>query len=320
MRDKVLEALQGGDYVSGQAIAERLGVSRAAVNKAIDQLRADGYDIEAAPNRGYRLLSRPDLLTYEEVVPYLATRVLGRRWQHVRETDSTNALARELAEAGAADGLVVVAETQRAGRGRLGRHWSSPPGGIWCSVLLRPNLSPSSAALLTLAAAVAAAEATEAVAGLRCGIKWPNDLLVNGRKVAGILTEMSAELDQLNYVVLGVGVNANFPTAQLPDGLLVRATTLMEERGQRVARAAWLGAFLNRCERWRLSLEAEARQQLISAWRDRSVTLGRAVIVTTPTGRLSGHAVDVDPDGALLVETADGARVRVAAGDVTLRE
>lgn len=320
MRERLLKALQTGNYVSGQALAECLGVSRAAINKAINQLRADGYAIDAVPNRGYRLLSRPDLLTAAEVAPYLSTDALGRHWHHVREADSTNALARELAEAGAPDGLVVVAETQRAGRGRLGRAWSSPAGGIWFSLLLRPRLLPSAAAMLTLGAAVAAAEATEAVAGITCGIKWPNDLLVNGRKVAGILTEMSAELDQLNYIVLGVGLNANFAAALLPDGLLVRATTLMEEKGEKISRAAWLGAFLNRCEHWRRLLETGARQRLISAWRSRSVTLGQSVTVTTPAARFSGRAVDIDSDGALVVETEDGARVRVAAGDVTLRE
>ena len=199
MRETVLAVLKESAerYVSGEELSNRLQVSRTAIWKHIGALRDEGYEIESSPRLGYRFVAVPDLLLPLEIGAHLKTQVLGKKIYHWREVDSTNRVARELAAEGEAEGAVMLAESQTVGRGRLGRAWSSPVGGVWLSLLLRPNLVPYKAQLITLMAAVAAVEATQAVAGIQPGIKWPNDLLINGKKVAGILTEVSAEMERV---------------------------------------------------------------------------------------------------------------------------
>jgi BirA family biotin operon repressor/biotin-[acetyl-CoA-carboxylase] ligase len=306
-------------FVSGEAISGKLGLSRAAVWKHVGALRGQGYRIEAVPARGYRLVAIPDRLGPLEVGPLLNTHDLGQVLHHSEELPSTNDRARELADEGAEHGEVVIAECQTSGRGRRGRAWSSPAGrNLYLSVILRPALPPQRAPELTLVASVAACEACRK-AGVDAGIKWPNDLLVGGRKVAGILTELSAETDLVHWVVLGIGVNLNAGPEDFPAELRDVATSLAIARGQPVPRALFAAALLSELEQW-LDLHAdEGFEPIRAAWRERSVTLGREVRVEGDGGPIAGVAEDIDASGALLVRVG-GDVVRVVSGDVRLVE
>jgi BirA family biotin operon repressor/biotin-[acetyl-CoA-carboxylase] ligase len=307
----------GDEFVSGEAISDKLGLSRAAVWKHVEQLRSRGYRIDAVPARGYRLREIPDRLTPLELRPLLGTRDLGQVLHCFDEVSSTNDVARELAEAEAAHGEVVVAERQTAGRGRRGRPWASPPGrNLYLSAVLRPDLPPQRAPEITLVASVALCDVARQ-AGVAAGIKWPNDLMASGRKLAGILTEMASEPDRLSWVVLGVGVNLNARPEDFPPELRAEATSVAIERGQPAPRALFAAALLKALEEW-LDRHADAGFEPVrEAWRERSVTLGRPVRVSTEGRDLEGVAEDIDESGALLVRA--GRRLeRVVGGDVKL--
>ncbi|MCW3489162.1 biotin--[acetyl-CoA-carboxylase] ligase [Dethiobacter alkaliphilus] len=320
MKETLLAILKehSGAYVSGEELSNRMQVSRTAVWKHIGGLREEGYEIESAPRLGYRLVAVPDLLLPLEIHDGLKTEVMGKKVYHYREVDSTNRVARELARAGEAEGAVVLAEAQSAGRGRLGRAWNSPCGGIWLSLILRPKLPPYKAQLLTLMAAVAATEATAAVSAVTPGIKWPNDLMINGKKLAGILTEVSAEMEQLNYIVLGLGINANIPADWFAGELEQIATSIMAQSGEAVSRVAWVQAFLRNMEQEYMQAEQIGFEDVLKRWRRYSVTLGKGVDVQLADHRESGTAVDIDEQGALLVRTESGVKT-FWAGDVSLR-
>ncbi len=308
----------GDEVVSGEAISDKLGLTRAAVWKHVEGLRAQGYRIDAVASRGYRLVEIPDRLRALEIRPLLATHDLGQVLHCHEELGSTSDRAKQLAEGGAGHGEVVVAERQTAGRGRRGRSWSSAAGqGVSFSVILRPEaLPPARAPELTLVAAVAICDALRQ-AGVEAGIKWPNDLLAGGRKIAGILTEMAAEADRVQWVVIGVGVNVNSRREDFPEPLREEATSVLLERGQPAPRALLLAACLTLLEDW-VDLHAEQGFEPIrAAWRERSVTLGQRVAVRTDGGELVGVAEEIDATGALLVRTAAGLE-RVLAGDVAL--
>jgi BirA family biotin operon repressor/biotin-[acetyl-CoA-carboxylase] ligase len=306
----------GDEFLSGEAISDKLGLSRAAVWKHVNALRAQGYLIEAVPARGYRLVEIPDRLRALELKPLLATRELGHEVHWFEEVASTNDVAKELAEEGAAHGEVVVAEAQTAGRGRRGRSWSSPPGrNLYLSVVLRPDLPPARAPEMTLLASVAVCEAVRGAGVAAAAIKWPNDILVGGRKVAGILTEMAADPDQVQWVVLGLGVNVNAEAGDFPEELRPIATSLRQERGEPVGRALFAAAVLSRLEGWLDRHAAEGFGPVRDAWRGMSDTLGRDVRVRSGGEELVGRAEDVDEQGALLVQTGRGLE-RVLSGDV----
>lgn len=307
----------GDAYVSGEAISDKLGLTRAAVWKHVEALRAAGYRIDAVPAKGYRLAAIPDRLTALELRPLLNTHDVGRVLHAYEEIGSTNDRARELAEDGAEHGEVVVADTQTAGRGRRGRPWVSPPHkNVYFSVVLRPELPPARAPELTLVASLAVCDALRQ-AGVNAGIKWPNDLLVDGRKIAGILLELAAEPDRVHWVVLGVGVNVNTAAEDFPEELRGEATSILLARGQPAPRALFAVACLTALEDW-LDVHAEQGFDPIrEAWRERSVTLGREVSVKADGRELVGTAADIDEQGALLVRTAGGME-RVLAGDVQL--
>lgn len=300
VRDAVLEALHRGP-VSGPALARELGVSRTAVWKTVELLRREGYSIEGEPRKGY-VLERHDLLSPYEIRRGLGTAVLGREVLCLGEVGSTNDVAKARAAEGSAEGLVVVAAVQREGRGRLGRTWRSPVGGVWLSVLLRPRLAPERAPILALAAGVAVARSLKGLYGLDARLKWPNDVLVGGKKVSGILTEMGAELGRLDYVVVGVGVNADFGLEALPADLRERATTLREEVGGSISRLALVRRILEELEG---TYEAALDQGLLEEYKTLSATLGKMVRVVTGDATLEGRAVDVDRDGALIIERGD---------------
>jgi BirA family biotin operon repressor/biotin-[acetyl-CoA-carboxylase] ligase len=308
----------GDDVVSGEAISDKLGLTRAAVWKHVEALRGQGYRIDAVASRGYRLVTVPDRLRALELKPLLNTHDVGQVLHCHEELASTNDEAKALAEDGAEHGEVVVAERQTAGRGRRGRTWISPARrNVAFSVVLRPHdLPPARAPELTLVAAVAVCDALHH-SGVEAGIKWPNDLLVRGRKIAGILTELSAEADRVHWVVVGVGVNVNARPEDFPPELRGEVTSLLMERGQPAPRALFLAACLTGLEGWYDRHEEEGMAPILRAWKERSVTLGREVSVRTDAGEVVGVAEDLDLDGALLVRTARGLE-RVHSGDVAL--
>jgi BirA family biotin operon repressor/biotin-[acetyl-CoA-carboxylase] ligase len=307
----------GDAFVSGEAISDKLGLSRAAVWKHVEALRGQGYRIDALPARGYRLVEVPDRLGPLELRPLLNTHDVGRELHWYAELTSTSDRAKELADEGAEHGEVVIAEVQTAGRGRRGRVWTSPPGrNLAFSVVLRPDLPPARAPELTLVASIAVCDSLRQ-AGVDAGIKWPNDVLAGGKKLAGILTELAAEPDRVHWVVIGVGVNVNARTEDFPEELRGEATSILLERGGPAPRALFAAACLTALEEWLDRHAEEGFGAIRAAWRERSVTLGREVCVRADGREVVGTAVDLDEDGALLVRDAVGVQ-RILAGDVTL--
>jgi BirA family biotin operon repressor/biotin-[acetyl-CoA-carboxylase] ligase len=305
--------------LSGQELARRLGCSRAAVWKHVTALRRGGYRIEPRHAQGYVLVAGPDRLGPAELHPRLTGRWREIVWR--AEVDSTQRLARERARAGAPEGTVVVAESQTAGRGRLGRQWHSPAGAnLYCTVVLRPDRPPSVVPQLALVAGVAVADAVRETIGGTPAIKWPNDVLLGGCKVAGILTEMEGEADRVAFVLVGIGVNVNLAADEFPAELAGRATSLRAVAGAPVDRAAFAARLLTALEARYGRFLAGGFAAIRPAFEATAFLTGRAVRVSGPEAATHGRVAGVDDDGALLLEGPDGARVRVLSGEVTLRE
>jgi BirA family biotin operon repressor/biotin-[acetyl-CoA-carboxylase] ligase len=314
--ERLLALLRADEFVSGEAIAGALGISRAAVAKRVGELRKRGFHIAAAPRRGYRLDALPDALSSDVVAARLTTAWLGRAWRHLVRVESTNDEAAAWARAGAPAGAVVVADEQTRGRGRLGRRWHSPPGAsLYLSAVLRPPLAPHRVPPLTLAAGVAVAEAL-----VQCDVapalKWPNDVLVDGKKIAGILTEMSSDLDRVHHVVVGIGVNLN--VRAFPEELAAIATSVAIVRGTTVARAEFAAALCARLEHWHDRFVADGAAPVVAAWRQHARFFGKRVQVTAGRDRMEGVAEDLDEDGALRLQLDDGRVVRVVAGEIAI--
>ena len=307
-----------GDWVSGEFLSEELSVSRAAVWKHIRKLREEGYLIHSSPGKGYLLEKASDMLLPEEIREGLTTLILGRKdIHHLRETVSTNTTAKELAANGAAEGTLIVSEMQTGGKGRLGRKWFSPFGeGIYLSFILRPAVSPAEAPKMTLMAAVAMAEALHSGTGLHVSIKWPNDLLLGGKKLAGILTEISTEMDAVDYVVIGLGLNVN--TASFPSEIREKATSLLIETGKTHARSELIRGFLKWFEGYYELFQRGDFEPILDRWRQFSHIAGRRITVETIGDKTSGTALDIDRDGFLMVEDDDGHIHRIYSGDITL--
>jgi BirA family biotin operon repressor/biotin-[acetyl-CoA-carboxylase] ligase len=319
MDEEILQLLRdhSSEFLSGEEISLRLKVSRTAVWKRIRKLRALGYEIVASTRLGYRLIESPDLLTPSEIRPILKTKWLGKTIHHFSTLDSTNAQAYQLALDGAEEGEVVISESQEKGKGRLGRQWFSPPFlNLYLSVILRPKIPPHRASLITLMAAVATADAIRQFSGLLPVIKWPNDILLRGRKIAGLLNEIHSEIDRIHFVILGIGVNLNTDERMFPKEVRAGATSLMIEMGQTILRKVFLQVLLQELERWYSIFIHEGSAVILKAWRSRAHIKGRGVNVTSFGETLAGVAIDVDSDGALILETDDGRRRRVVAGDV----
>jgi BirA family biotin operon repressor/biotin-[acetyl-CoA-carboxylase] ligase len=304
-----------GQFVSGTDLAQLLGVSRAAVGKRILSLRRKGWEIEAVPNRGYRLISEGDTLDPQVVTPLLNTGWLGRLYLPHDELVSTSDTAAKMAEEGAPHGTVVLADSQTGGRGRLGRSWYSPAGvNLYLSVILRPDLAAADAPLLSLAAAVGVADGIRGYVGEPPTVKWPNDLLYNRRKLAGILLETPGAS---RHVILGVGINVNVTV--FPDELS-GSTSLHLERGSAARRAAVLASVLNSLEDWIDRLVADGSQSIIEAWLGLADWIGQPIVVRQPEGDLSGVALGLAPSGALRLRTDDGEEREIVAGTVELTE
>ena len=288
-------------------MARRLGISRAAVWKQIQALRLRGYKIASSTRRGYFLMEMPDLLDAGRIKKNLVTNWLGRDILILPEASSTNAVA--LSSIGQRkSGSIILAETQKEGRGRLSRGWASPPGGIWMSLVLRPNIPLSRVYRINMAASVSICRAVCQL-GLEAGIKWPNDILIREQKLCGILTELGAQVDRLDYAVVGVGLNANNDTAAFPSQW--RSTSLAARLGRSIDRCALIAAILNEMEQ---ALDDMESHELYEEWRSRSLTLGKRVRISSAEGDLMGQVLDLDQDGALILEQG-GDRRRILAGD-----
>lgn len=317
----VIEILrESDDFVSGQAISDVLGISRNAVHKHVKSLRKRGYRIVGVSRRGYRLEDEPARLSMGHVTQRTEHSMFGHSFRYHDEIESTNLEARALAVKGAPEGTVVVAEAQSAGRGRLGRRWTSPAGkGLLFSVILRPPLPMSEAPLLTIVAAAAAAEAIEKHVPAQVAIKWPNDLFIGDRKVGGILMEVSGEQDDVDWVVVGIGLNVNTEYSELPVALRRTATSLKMASGDVIDRSEVLAALL-------LSLEAQYKAALrggfetaLTAFRERDYLLSRTISVETRQGPVTGAAAGIDDRGALLVELPHRRIRSFHSGDVSIR-
>jgi BirA family biotin operon repressor/biotin-[acetyl-CoA-carboxylase] ligase len=324
MRDEdILKLLRKNpsSFLSGEEISQRLKVSRTTVWKRVKRLRTLGYEIEASTRSGYRLIRSPDLLTPSEVKPMLKTKWMGETIHYFRAIDSTNSEAYQLALKGAREGEIVIAESQEKGRGRLGRHWFSPPFlNLYLSVILRPKIPPQQASLITLMAAVATADAIEKFSGLLPLIKWPNDILLRDRKVAGLLNEIHSEMDRVHFMILGIGVNLNMDRKMFSKEIWNVATSLKKETGQPISRKAFLETLLQELEMWYAIFLKKGPDAVLKAWRDRAQIKGRRVTVTSFGETLAGIAIDVDSDGALILETEDGRQRRIVAGDVEYKK
>ena len=318
---KILSALReaGEGSISGAELAAKLGVSRAAVWARIDEMRGLGYDIEASPHSGYRLLSVPDLLHADDLVSRIGkTERIGREIRVFQSTTSSSDVVEKLARDGAAEGAMVFAESQSRGRGRLGRRWSSASGkGLWFSVLLRPPIVPQAATQITVLAAVVLSLAVEKETGLEPRVKWPNDLLLDGKKIAGILTELSADPDQVKYMVLGIGLNVNQTAADFPLEIRGIATSLKLQLGHNLNRAGLAARIVQELDRGYADLLAGKFESLANAWERRCSTLGQEVQIVSGSRLIQGRAESLDDDGALVVRTQHGLLERVVAGEVT---
>jgi BirA family biotin operon repressor/biotin-[acetyl-CoA-carboxylase] ligase len=304
-------------FVSGERISDELGVSRTAVWKHIRNLRQVGYQIEAIPSRGYQLQQSPDVLMPEAIQSGLECQLVGSRIISLDEADSTNLQACRLGDEGADDGLVVIADRQSSGKGRMGRQWESPGGvNLYASILLRPPVLPFEAPKLTFLSAVAVCRAIKNCTGLQPTVKWPNDILLNGDKVAGLLNEMSSETDQVHYVVLGIGVNLNMNAEQFPDDLRYPATSLAIATGKAVSRLAFTRSLLQELDAlYQIYLE-QGSVPIFAAWTELCDLTGKEVQVDCNHLLIEGTMVGLGDDGALLVRTSAGKIESIYAGDV----
>ncbi len=317
-KEKTLRALQeNGGYLSGEALSEQLEISRAAVWKAITALREQGYQIDSVTGKGYRLLSCPDILTEESIRGGLTGSLVTRIYT-METVDSTNNEAKRRAQEGAPHGSIFVAEEQTGGKGRLGRVWKSPPKtGLWFTLLLRPKASPEQVTNLTLFAGLAVSRAIRSLTGLPAQIKWPNDVVIDGKKVCGILTEMAAEMESVEYVIPGIGVNVN--TESFPEDIAWKATSLYLSTGKKWSRATVLQAILREMEELLSRQEEKGTGAVLTEYRENCVTIGKPVSTQRGNIRLSGIAEDITETGELVVRQSNGNQLIINSGEVSVQ-
>lgn len=322
MKEKILELLrERHSYVSGQELCEHFGVSRTAVWKHIQALKKEGYIIDSVSNRGYRLLEEPDLVTPDRVSPLLDTEWAARNIVFYEKTDSTNIRAKALGDEGAAHGTLVIAEQQSSGRGRRGKSWVSPPGeSIYMSLLLKPDIIIGNASMLTLVAAMAIAKAVERLPGeaVACGIKWPNDIIVGGKKICGILTEMSTEADYINSIVIGMGINVN-ASFFAPEVAQV-ATSLKLETGSTYVRAKLIADIMICFEQYyQVFIRTQDMSGLVEEYNSMLLNCGRQVRVIENDREWIGTAQGITHTGALSVIDEQGKCREIISGEVSVR-
>jgi len=320
--EKILNVLRThrDSYIPGEELCKSADISRSAIWKRIESLRQEGYEIEALPHLGYRLTGIPDSLLPMEIKWKLHTKVLGREIISYKQLDSTNDSAYELAEKGMREGTVIIAEEQAKGKGRHGRAWASPAkGGIYMSCILRPGMPPNEIPRITLIAAVSVAKAVRDVTGLPATIKWPNDILVHGKKVCGILTEMKAEQDMVDFIILGMGINVNTSLRHLPKGgSSLREELRNEGSDPHISRIELVKRVLEELERDYFLLQSAGSRPIIEEWKHLSDMLGGRVRVSLQSRSFEGLAHDIDPDGALVIRLDSGILQKVSSGDVIM--
>ncbi|MDP2682826.1 MAG: biotin--[acetyl-CoA-carboxylase] ligase [Deltaproteobacteria bacterium] len=311
-------------YLSGQALSKTFGLSRTAIWKHINAIKEMGYDIEASPAKGYRLNIENLPFNKIEISSNLKTSFIGRALSFYKETGSTNDTAKEFAAKGVEEGAVIAADCQKKGKGRLGRRWESPAGvNIYTSIILRPNILPVFAPQLTLVSAVAAAETVSKFLNTGSGykpeptVKWPNDILINSKKVAGILTEMNSEMDRINFVVIGIGVNVNMTKKMFPEELRQIATSLKEETGRDISRIDFIQTLYMNMERWYKEYLKNGFEPVRKAWTDYFNMRDKMVKVQQMDRVIEGIAIGIDGNGALLLRGKDGKVARILSGDVS---
>lgn len=334
---------QSRGYVSGQSLCEALGVSRTAVWKYVNQLKEEGYEFDAVSNKGYRIVKYPDIITREEIESMLPDGLAVTNVVYYHETDSTNTRAKQEAEEGEKSGTLFITECQTGGRGRRGRSWESPAGsGIWMSLLLRPEIKPFDASMLTIVAAMGMKDAIEEIigdgvtagagdgnvagdgagdgagkGGIHCKIKWPNDIVLGDRKICGMLTEMSAETDWINYVVIGIGVNVN--TTEFDDSIKDTASSILLQTGRSVKRSDIVVAFAKHFSKYYDEFLKKCNLSgLADDYNKALINVGRDVKIVERDGSFVAKAVGIDETGSLIVEK-DGNTQRIVAGEVSVR-
>lgn len=320
MKEEILRLLRSADgYISGQELCNRFGVSRTAVWKAINQLKEAGYEIEAQQNKGYRLMAAPDLMTEAEIKSLMHTEWVAKEVLYFDTIDSTNTKAQELAEKGYPSGTLVVADKQESGKGRRGRSWVSPSGtGIFMTLMIKPDINPNNASMLTLVAALAVAKAITSVTGEKALIKWPNDIVINGKKVCGILTEMNAQFDYINHIVVGIGINVH--NESFPEEISQMASSLMiEAGGKRFHRAQIIAETMSYFEQYYdIFLKTQDLSALVREYDELLVNRNKSVRVLDPKEPFDGKAMGITPKGELIVDTWESRKL-VSSGEVSVR-
>ena len=320
MKEEILRLLRSADgYISGQELCNRFGVSRTAVWKAINQLKEAGYEIEAQQNKGYRLMAAPDLMTEAEIKSLMHTEWVAKEVLYFDTIDSTNTKAQELAEKGYPSGTLVVADKQESGKGRRGRSWVSPSGtGIFMTLMIKPDINPNNASMLTLVAALAVAKAITSVTGEEALIKWPNDIVVNSKKVCGILTEMNAQFAYINHIVVGIGINVH--NESFPEEISQMASSLMiEAGGKRFHRAQIIAETMSYFEQYYDTfLKTQDLSALVREYDELLVNMNKAVRVLDPKEPFDGKAMGITPKGELIVDTWESRKL-VSSGEVSVR-
>lgn len=322
MKEEIISLLKKNknEFISGEDISSVLGISRAAVWKYMKVIKEDGYNIESVSRKGYKLISSPDLLTFEEINPYLSTNYIGKQIIYFNSIDSTNNEAKKLANSGCLEGTVIISEEQTMGRGRLGRNWVSPKfKGIWMSIVLRPNIDPMNVAKITQVGAAAVLRAIKEQ-GINAHIKWPNDIVLNNKKVCGILTEMSGEINNINYVVMGIGVNVNIDKEDFPKDIQEIATSLKIEEGKGIKRKTLVASILNNLEElYDEFTKNEDIKTSIDICRENSILIGKTIKIINRSNVIMAEAINLSDDGKLIVKYEDGSIHEVISGEVSIR-
>ncbi len=302
-----------GNPVSGQEIGEKLGITRAMVWKYIKALRKEGYDVRSSPKTGYILDSCPDKIDPEMLQNIIKTSLIGNDVRYYLELESTNNTAREIA-LGVPEGTVILAETQINGRGRMGSEWQSIPGGLWLSLILKPSIPLENLSRITLVAGIAVTNALRNM-GVDARIKWPNDVLVKGKKICGILTEVSAEIEKVDYVVLGIGINANVKLSDLKEDVRRNSTSIANEMGKPIDRTSFLASLLYELEQQYIRFKTRQFAEIVDEWINLSDTIGRNVRVKTPNILIEGKAIGITEKGALVVLDKNDKKHEIIAGN-----
>lgn len=319
MKKEVLNLLKKSKgFISGEKLSEEFKMTRAGIWKHMNSLKEDGYVIESVPRKGYKLISSPDILNYEEVKENLNTLSLGRKIYYYDSIDSTNEKAKEMASM-EKEGTVIISEEQRTGKGRLGRDWLSPKGkGIYMSLILKPDVEPMKASRITLIGAAAVNKALANI-GIRSEIKWPNDILINGKKICGILTEISGELNMVDYLIMGIGINVNLTKSDIPDDLKNKATSIYVETGREIIRKELVANILNELEVLYMDFKGKGNiLKAVNICKENSAVIGKEVNVIRGKERRKGRAVDINEKGELIVDFETG-RENIYSGEVSIR-